>query len=144
MCPQVLTGTDKKVTDTTSTETKVKWWKDTTIVFAADTASIWTMVKCDTNGVLNMPEVTLKKKHSVITAKITNNKLDAECICPELEKTVALQEKTITQLRERNEVDSKTNTVTVQYIPGWVKCFAWIGGIGSLLALVLIIIKFIK
>lgn len=141
-CPQALTST--VVQDSVSTTIK-KEYRDSIIRIPADTASIQALVKCPPNGLANMPEVKLKSKRAVISAKVVNGELDATCICPELEKEVKLLKETITQLRQRNTFTTRTlPPVEIKYIPAWVKFFAWTGAISLLLLGVLICFKIYK
>lgn len=134
-CPQAVTST--VIRDSVSTSIK-REYRDTVIRIPADTASIQALVKCPPNGIVNMPEMKVKSKRAIISAKIVNGTLDATCTCPELEKQVKLLKETVTHLRQRWELKTKTVTVEVKYIPAWVKVLAWVGGI-SLFAILLLI-----
>jgi len=134
-CPQAVTSTVVK--DSTSTTIK-REYRDTVIRIPADTASIQALVKCPPNGIVNMPEMKVKSKRAIISAKIVNGAFDATCTCPELEKQVKILKETIFQLRQRNSLTTRTATVEVRYIPGWVKVLAWVG-VTTLLMLLLLI-----
>lgn len=136
--PKALESHNIKDSVTTSIEIK---YRDVPVVIPADTAAIQALVKCPENGVVNMPEVVKKSERAIVKAKITDNKLDVSCVCPQLEKMVKAQDKIIKELRNRKEVFTRTVIKEVKYIPVWIQAFAWLGAISIIIYSVLIYLK---
>jgi hypothetical protein len=106
---------------------------DTTFVFKGDSSQIQAQVIVDKNGKAELPQTITETPRLKSIVSITNGVMKVDCICKELEQTVQLQERRITELTRINEKQKTdiqtTKTVEVKYIPKFVSVLAWLGGL---------------
>lgn len=121
-------------------------WRDTVITIPYYRAEIdGVLVKADTSGKVNLPEVTSKSDRATVKVAIKNNKLTASATCDSLEKLIKVRDTEIQHLKLIDKQEVKV--VKEQFIPKFVKILAIIGGVAIFLVimrLVIFIVKLIK
>lgn len=145
------TGCNKKLASsksiTTIDSTIVNYhWRDTVITIPYYRAEIdGVLVKSDTTGRINLPEIKAKSSRATVKVSIKNNKLTASADCDSLEQVIKVKD---TEIQHLKSVDKQeVRVVKEQFIPKFVKILAIIGGVAIFLAimrLVIFVAKLIK
>ena len=132
-----------RISDTTYVE---KSYRDTVIKVEPDSASIRAVIECDSAGNVLMRELETERGRRInaelrLTNLNTNNaELDFECKEDTLMLKIALLEKCITRLREREN----SEVIYIERpLKWWEKSLMWLAVISTGLLIILILI-FVK